>query len=189
MGPPIRMGFDNDRGNHPAQAGGGFPPPYVNHQSPPAVHFSSPSYSSYSQQNFTHGQRPPLDPNPFNSSPNRGRGNHNNFSRGGGGRGNHGRGRGDFSHNRNRDGNNHSSNGHRASSEISHKTAGADQNVKKKKKRRTNTLGLTPNGVDHEESEEEVDDGDEEARLVTLLGPDAPEYVVLCWRTIFLLYN
>ncbi|EHK98848.1 hypothetical protein M7I_5358 [Glarea lozoyensis 74030] len=66
----------------------------------------------------------------------------------------------------------------RASSEISHKTAGAYQNVKKKKKRRTNTLGLTPNGVDHEESEEEVDDVDEEARLVTLLGPDTPEMPV-----------
>jgi hypothetical protein len=178
MGPPIRMGFDTDRGNHPAQAGRGFPQPFVNHQSPPASHFSSPSYASYPQQNFTHGQRPPLDPNPFNSGSHRGRGNHNNFSRGGGGRGHHGRGRGDFANNRNRDGNNHS-NGHRASSEISHKNAGADTNGKKKKKRRTNTLGLTPNGVDHEDSDEEIDDVDEEARLVTLLGPDTPQYVLL----------
>ena len=59
--------------------------------------------------------------------------------------------------------------------------AGADANGKKKKKRRTtNTLGLTPNGVEHEDSEEEVDDADEEARLVTLLGPDTPQYVYLC---------
>ena len=50
-------------------------------------------------------------------------------------------------------------------------------NGKKKKKRRTNTLGLTPNGVDHEDSEDEIDDADEEARLVTLLGPDTPQYV------------
>ncbi|KAI6708006.1 hypothetical protein JHW43_009468, partial [Diplocarpon mali] len=54
-------------------------------------------------------------------------------------------------------------------------SAGAESNGKKKKKRRTNTLGLTPNGVDHEDSEDEIDDADEEARLVTLLGPDTPQ--------------
>jgi hypothetical protein len=31
---------------------------------------------------------------------------------------------------------------------------------------------------DHEDSEDEVDDVDEEARLVTLLGPDTPQYVL-----------
>jgi hypothetical protein len=33
--------------------------------------------------------------------------------------------------------------------------------------------------VDHESSDEEDDDIDEEARLVTLLGPDTPSYVFL----------
>lgn len=86
-----------------------------------------------------------------------------------------GRGRGDFQF-RGRDNRQHS-NGTRAPSEGYQKPAVADIGGKKKKKRRTNTLGLTPNGVDHEESEEEVDDVDEEARLVTLLGPDTPQYV------------
>jgi hypothetical protein len=89
-----------------------------------------------------------------------------------------GRGRGDFQF-RGRDNNRHASNGQRANSENFHKSAGADSNGKKKKKRRTNTLGLTPNGVDHEESEDEIDDVDEEARLVTLLGPDTPQYVFI----------
>jgi hypothetical protein len=91
-----------------------------------------------------------------------------------------GRGRGDFQF-RGRDTRPHN-NGTRAPSEnYQQKPAVADaaagSNNKKKKKRRTNTLGLTPNGADHEDSEEEVDDVDEEARLVTLLGPDTPQYV------------
>lgn len=82
-----------------------------------------------------------------------------------------GRGRGDGTHQR-------GSNRRFSSNQPEHKPAGADQNAKKnKKKRRTNTLGLTPNGAEHEESEDDVDDVDEEARLVTLLGPDAPQYV------------
>jgi hypothetical protein len=171
------MGFDNDRGNHSAQAGSEFPQPYINHQSPPAAHFSQPTYQSYPQQNFMHGQRPPLDPNPFNSGPHRGRGNMNSFNKGG----HNNRGRGDFQF-RNRDNNRHVSNSHRAQSEFPHKSAGADSNGKKKKKRRTNTLGLTPNGVEHDESDEEIDDVDEEARLVTLLGPDTPQYVFIIAR-------
>jgi hypothetical protein len=89
-----------------------------------------------------------------------------------GGRG----GRGDFQL-RGRDNNRHQNASQRSSSDSYQKPAGAEQGGKKKKKRRTNTLGLTPNGVDHEESEDEVDDVDEEARLVTLLGPDTPQYV------------
>jgi hypothetical protein len=90
-----------------------------------------------------------------------------------------GRGRGDYNNNsfRGRDNSRHNNGSQRSSSENYHKPAGADANGKKKKKRRTNTLGLTPNGVDHEDSEDEVDDVDEEARLVTLLGPDTPQYV------------
>jgi hypothetical protein len=166
------MGFDNERGGHMAQAGNGFPHQFQNHQSPPAP-FTQPHYQGYPPQDFTHGgQRPPLDPNPFNSSPNRGRGNMNFRGRGG---------RGDFQQSRGRDNNHrHQNNGHRATSENYHKqSAGADGNGKKKKKRRTNTLGLTPNGVDHEDSDDEIDDVDEEARLVTLLGPDTPQYVLI----------
>ncbi|TVY54353.1 hypothetical protein LSUE1_G010108, partial [Lachnellula suecica] len=164
MGPPIRMGFDNKQGNHMAQAGNGFPPQYPpNHQSPP-VPFNQPPqpYQGY-PQNFVHGQRPPLDPHPFNSGSYRGRGNIN-FR---------GRGRGDFVFRGN--GNHHQSNGHRATSENHHKPTGVDASGKKKKKRKTNTLGLTPNGVDHDDSEDDLDDVDEEARLVTLLGPDTPQ--------------
>lgn len=151
-----------------AQAGNGFPQQYANHQSPPSVPFSQPAYQGYPPQNLHGGQRPPLDPNPFHTSPHRGRGNMN-FR---------GRGRGDFQNQfRGRDNNRPYNGGSRSSSDTYHKPAGADANGKKKKKRRTNTLGLTPNGVDHEESEEEVDDVDEEARLVTLLGPDTPQYV------------
>lgn len=91
-----------------------------------------------------------------------------------------GRGRGDFN-NQSRGGGNFRqfSNGNARTSDNYHKPAGADANGnKKKKKRRTNTLGLTPNGAEHEDSEDEVDDVDEEARLVTLLGPDCPTYVI-----------
>lgn len=162
MGPPIRMGFDNQERDHMAQAGSGFPPQYQN-QSPPAP-FSHPSYPGYPPQNFA--QRPPLDPNPYGSGPHRGRGN----------MGFRGRGRGDFQP-RGRDGRHQ--NGFRHASEPHKAGSVVGSDGKKKKRRRTNTLGLTPNGVDHEESEEEVDDVDEEARLVTLLGPDTPSYVPL----------
>jgi hypothetical protein len=159
------MGFD--KGNHMAQAGNGFTPQYPpnNHQSPP-VPFNQPTYQGY-PQSFVHGgQRPPLDPTPFNSGPHRGRGNAN-FR---------GRGRNDFN---SRGNGNHQSNGHRAPSENFHKPTGVDAGGKKKKKRKTNTLGLTPNGVDHDESEDDLDEVDEEARLVTLLGPDTPQYVII----------
>lgn len=161
MGPPIRMGFDNGQ-NHMAQAGNGFPPQFGNQQSPPP--FSQPSYQSYPPppSSFV---RPSLDQNPYNSQ--RGRGN-SNFR---------GRGRSDFQFSGRGGRDNHHSNGsQRSPSHGFQKPAGADgSSNKKKKKRRTNTLGLTPNGADHEESDEEMDDVDEEARLVTLLGPDTPQ--------------
>ena len=95
-------------------------------------------------------------------------------------------GRGDFNNNNSFRGRNdsrqHSNGSQRSSSENFHKPAGAESSGKKKKKRRTNTLGLTPNGVEHEDSEDEIDDVDEEARLVTLLGPDTPQYVRDRWE-------
>ncbi|CZS89414.1 uncharacterized protein RAG0_00826 [Rhynchosporium agropyri] len=186
MGPPIRMGFDNERGGggHMAQVGPPFPHHFANHQSPPPA-FSPPHYQPYPTQDFSHaGQRQALEPNPYNSGPNRGRGNSNVRGRGGGGGA-----RGDYQHSRGGRGdrdrgdrgdrgdhrNNHHGGNQRATSENRQRSAGADPNGKKKKKRRTNTLGLTPNGVEHEDSEDEVDDADEEARLVTLLGPDTPQ--------------
>ncbi|KAG9245965.1 hypothetical protein BJ878DRAFT_418058 [Calycina marina] len=163
MGPPIRMGFDNGQ-NHMAQAGNGFTPQpqFGNQQNPPA--FSQPSYQSYPPPPSSFA-RPALDQNPYNSQ--RGRGS-SNFR---------GKGRGDFQFSGRGGRNDHHSNGsQRSPSNGYQKPAGADGNSnKKKKKRRTNTLGLTPNGVDHEESDEEMDDVDEEARLVTLLGPDTPQ--------------
>lgn len=180
MGPPIRMGFDNDRGGgHMTQASNGFPQQYQNHT--PTTPYAQPPYQGFQPPQDFSGQRSSLDPNPYNSSPNRGRGGNNNFR---------GRGRGDFQQFRGRgDGNHHNNhhhngNGHRATSNNYQKPAGADANGKKKKKRRTNTLGLTPNGVDHEDSDDEVDDADEEARLVTLLGPDTPQYVFYFEREI-----
>lgn len=152
-----------------AQAGPGFPQPYASHPTPP-VPFSQPFNQGYSPHFPQAGQRPSIDPNPYNSQ-NRGRGgNMNNFR----GRG----GRGDFSAQFRGRENRQFSNGNHRPTDNSHKSAGADANGKKKKKRRTNTLGLTPNGVDHEDSDEEIDDVDEETRLVTLLGPDTPQYVI-----------
>ncbi|KAH8820329.1 hypothetical protein F5884DRAFT_661403 [Xylogone sp. PMI_703] len=170
MGPPIRMGFDNDRsGEQITQAGNGYAPQYPNaHQTSP-VPFSQPPYQSYPPQNFTHGgQRPPLDPNPYNST---------SHNRGGGRGGSNFRGRGRGDHFRHRPHDRHNRfNGSSGSPAPAHKSAGADndaRNKKKNKKRKTNTLGLTPNGPDHEDSEE--DDIDEEVRLVNLLGPDTPQ--------------
>lgn len=92
-----------------------------------------------------------------------------------------GRGRGDFQP-RGRD----ARHGSRQASESYQKPTGVGADAKKKKRRRTNTLGLTPNGADHEESEDEDEDIDEEARLVTLLGPDTPSYVHLDRRLVLL---
>ncbi|KAI1002965.1 hypothetical protein K3495_g5240 [Podosphaera aphanis] len=167
MGPPIRMGFDKDRGgSHVTQASHGFPPPHINHHSStPFPQTSFPGCPEF----FPAGQRPSIDSIPYNSQ--RGRG-HENL--------NHkGKGRGDFQHHqfRVRNDNRHQNNIHKAAFDNLHKLPGGglDANGKKKKKRKTNTLGLTPNSIDHEDSDDEVDDVDEEARLVTLLGPDTPQ--------------
>ncbi|KAH8593687.1 hypothetical protein B0O99DRAFT_515397 [Bisporella sp. PMI_857] len=143
-----------------AQVGSGFPPPQFSNQ-----HGHPPSFTQSHHQGFTPNsfQRPPFgqDQNAFNSQ--RGRGNSNFRGRGG---------RGDFQFSGR--GGHHQNGSHRSPSHGFQKPASSDGSAsKKKKKRRTNTLGLTPNGADHEESEEE-EDIDEEARLVTLLGPDTP---------------
>lgn len=163
MGPPIRMGFDNERGgSHSTQPGNSFHLPPSNHHSP--VPFPQPPYHVYPPQEFAHvSQRSPIDSVPYNP-PQRGRGSGNTNYRG--------KGRADYQQHQFRT-------RHQQNSAVKpdnhYKSAGGEVGGKKKKKRRTNTLGLTPSGVDHEDSEEEVDDVDEEARLVTLLGPDTPQ--------------
>ncbi|TQS36635.1 hypothetical protein Golomagni_02908 [Golovinomyces magnicellulatus] len=168
MGPPIRMGFDNDRGGgHMAQASNGFTHTHISHH-PPAT-FPQPPFHSYPTQDFPQAiQRLPGDTNQY-SSPQKSRGGSMNFK---------GKGRIDShqSHSRNRTENrHHQSSGPKSTNENYPKVYGADSTSKKKKKRKTNTLGLTPNGAEHEDSEDEVDDIDEEARLVTLLGADTPQ--------------
>ncbi|KAI9746115.1 MAG: hypothetical protein M1818_000796 [Claussenomyces sp. TS43310] len=185
MGPPIRMGFDNDRsGESMPQASNGYPQPYVNaqHSSPP-VPFSQPAYQGYSPQGSFqprgghqgHGGRTPLDPNPFHSN------------------GQNHRGRGGFHHRgnkrdfadkmRHRNAKNRDSNGSSYQNSIPSKTprtANVDSaksgegKKKKKKKRKTNTLGLTPATEEYEESEEE-DDVDEESRLAAAANDSAGE--------------
>ncbi|RKF71760.1 putative ccch zinc finger protein [Golovinomyces cichoracearum] len=168
MGPPIRMGFDNDRGGgHMAQASNGFTNSHVIHH--PHANFPQPPIHSYPPQDFPHVvQRLPSDTNQY-SSPQKSRGGSTNFK---------GKSRTDShqSHSRNRtDNRHHQSSGAKSTNENYPKVYGTDSTVKKKKKRKTNTLGLTPNGPEHEDSDDEVDDIDEEARLVTLLGADTPQ--------------
>lgn len=168
MGPPIRMGFNN---GGQAQASPFPVMQFVPQQSPPAPFVQPTAYQPYQPQPFSQ-DRTPLDQNPYNSQ--RGRGNSNFRGQG--------RGNGNFQQFRNPRDNRHnggSGSSRNPSDSFRKSPAGAEQNnsgKKHKKKRRTNTLGLTPGGADHE-SEDELDDVDEETRLVTLLGQDVPQYV------------
>jgi hypothetical protein len=171
MGPPIRMGFGDDRSAEPmTQASNGYPPPYTNAQHTPPVPFSQPAYQGYPSQNFSPRGRPPLDPNPFYSQ-----GTH----RGRGGfqyRGKRDPMSGDKMRHRSMNKNRHSNGSSFQGSvtDLPQKPAAEDGNKlgegkkKKKKKRKTNTLGLTPATEEYEESEEE-DDADEESRLAAAI--------------------
>lgn len=168
MGPPIRMGFDNDPGGgHITQVGNGFPNPHLNrHSSSP---FPPTHFRGYSPQDFSPGpQRSAVDSNSYHLS-NKVKGGSSNFR---------GKSRGDFNQSQSRNRNEsryHQNGGQKSSSDSYQKSVTADSTGKKKKKRKTNTLGLTPNDIEHEDSDDDVDDVDEEARLVTLLGPDTPQ--------------
>ena len=187
MGPPIRMGFDNDRLAGPVtQASSGFPPyPNPQHSSPPP-YTQAPYQAPPPPQDFRGrgghsggqrgGQRAPLDPNPFHSNSRGGRGDRG--ERVGRGGFNHQRGKrdphtGDKARYRNVKDHNPRSDHLSHVIDLHQKPvqAAGPQNTegkkKKKKKRRTNTLGLTPRTEDHEESDEE-DDADEEARLAAV---------------------
>lgn len=179
MGPPIRMGFGDDRSVDPMpQASNGYPPPYANPQHS-QVPFSQPAYQGY-PQNLTPRGRPPLDPNPFYSQgTHRGRGGFQH-------RGKRDPISGDKLRHRNNIHKNRHSNGSSFQSSVTdlpQKPAAEDgsklgeSKKKKKKKRKTNTLGLTPHTEEYEESEEE-DDIDEESRLAAAIGGiDGPKYV------------
>ncbi|POS83862.1 hypothetical protein EPUL_006288 [Erysiphe pulchra] len=168
MGPPIRMGFDNDPGGgHISQVGSGFPNSHVNRHTPNS--FPQTPFRGYSPQDFSPcQQRSAVDSNLHHTS-HKAKGGSSNYR---------GKNRGDFNQSQSRNRNEsryHQNGGQKSGSDTYHKSLTADSTGKKKKKRKTNTLGLTPNGVEHEDSEDEVDDIDEEARLVTLLGPDTPQ--------------
>lgn len=171
MGPPIRIGFENGSPQgqgHAAPVSNSYqqPPPYRHAQGSPAPPARPSGYASVPYQAYPPpGSAPAAGPPPYEpyysqNSRHYGRGGyHSNSYRGGGGRGNFG---GDkMRHKRSNGGPN------RAYPPPYHQKPDAAF-AGKKKKRKTNTLGLTPG----EESEEE--DIDEEAKLVEMIGPDAP---------------
>lgn len=186
MGPPIRMGFDND---HSSQASNnGFSPFTTPQHGSPPVNVSSPlyqnnqnGYRSQSQRGrggHRGGNRSSLDPNPFYTNNNRGgpggfsnqRGNFNNNNRGNRGDSN------GFKPRYNRDFKGYTDNrGQPASdsaADLPEKpgtmiTGGEGKKKKKQKKRKTNTLGLTPGAGDDSGTE---DDADEENRLASIAG-------------------
>ncbi|KAI1076759.1 hypothetical protein F5B20DRAFT_309871 [Whalleya microplaca] len=151
MGPPLRVGFDQ-RNEPPAQAGNSYSQPY-----PSNPHHQSPPYQpSYSYPPST----APSFPGPS----------HTHY-----GANNRGHGRGGFAHS-NRGGramNNDHGEKFRHRDQRAPQTFNNTQKsdpafAKKKKKRKTNTLGLTP-------GDDDSDDGvDEEKHLEELLGVDAP---------------
>ncbi|KAI0136373.1 hypothetical protein BJ170DRAFT_8489 [Xylariales sp. AK1849] len=150
----MRMGYDQNSG-HTTQASNGYgqqyPPPPQQHA---PVYMQTPQYSSY-----------PPAPAPAYSGPA-----HNTYSH------NRGRGRDGFSgQSRGRTGqrNDRGDKFHHKGQRPQHdhnQPQKSDNSSAKKKKRKTNTLGLTPGDGD------ESDDGsvDEEKQLVELLGIDAP---------------
>lgn len=165
MGPPLRMGFDQST-DHATQASSGYAQPYH----PPASqhqpsHYQPPAYHNY---HHTPSHAYPTSSQATNYPySHRGRGGREAYSGGTRGRSHH-NDRGDkFRHKGQR-------NGDFNSAQKSDLPSGNSSG--KKKKRKTNTLGLTPGGEDSSE-EEEVD---EEARLKELLGDDLPG-----WATIY----
>lgn len=199
MGPPIRMGFDND---HMSQASNSYPPFTTPQHGSPPVNISSPSpmyqnnQNGYRSQDYSQrgggghrgGHRAPLDPNPFYGNNNRGgRGGFSNQRGNFSNRGN----RGDMQSNGfkpryNRDFKSYTDNRNYSTSEAASDlpskpgltSTGMNSDGKKKqkkKKRKTNTLGLTPGNGEDSATE---DDENEENRLGPLvIGTSA--YVLL----------
>ena len=170
MGPPIRIGFDRPGGHSPHNGGGGgggggyghaYPPPH------PAAPYPQP---------LPYSNQPPVPVNPPLPSPAQFSG--QPATRGHYGSNGRGRGRGNFDHfNKSRPFNNNTGGEkfrhhnqrphHGAASPVLHKP---DQSSFKKKKRKTNTLGLTPGDGD----ESDQGPADEEAYWVQKLGNEMP---------------
>ncbi|KAI0144653.1 hypothetical protein GGR57DRAFT_323559 [Xylariaceae sp. FL1272] len=157
---PMRMGFDQniDRAMHPSSAYGS---PFQASTLPQPVPYSQPPYhypppeSPYPPAHMSHNSR-------GYGMGGSGRDGFGHSHRGG--RGGHGDRGGKF---RNRDHKGHQGNNQNNQSQKPDNSAHAN----KKKKRKTNTLGLTP-GDESSDGEAAIDD--EEKRLADLLGADAP---------------
>lgn len=163
MGPPIRIGFDRPGGHSPHTGGGyghSYPPPH-----PPAPFPQPPPYSNPAPVPVN----APLPSLPQFSGQPPTRGHHGSHNRG--------QGRGNYGHfNKSRPFNNAGGEKFRHHNQRPHQSAAApvshkpDQASFKKKKRKTNTLGLTPG--DGEESDQGP--ADEEAYWVQKLGNEIP---------------
>ncbi|KAK1774127.1 hypothetical protein QBC45DRAFT_52992 [Copromyces sp. CBS 386.78] len=159
MGPPIRMGFDGAPAQPPTPTA--YPPqPYgTPHPAPypPAPYPAYPPPSVYMPP-----AHPVYDGAPAGNTPRHGRGGFSNS---------HPRHRpqfgGDRARGRNGNANNNTHRGGKAHSPPAHHQK-PDHLNGKKKKRKTNTLGLTPG----DEGDEDVED--EEQRLNEMIGADAP---------------
>jgi len=162
MGPPIRLGFDNN-GSHDQAAlvGNAYPPQsYVHPPSGPTMPFAPGPYQGYPLAGAPQASGVPQYDSSFSQSGRtHGRGGfHSNSFRG----------RSQSSGDKMR----HKKAGNNTSMpNAMHQKPDAASSAGKKKKRKTNTLGLTPG------DESDDDDVDEEARLLELIGPDAPKYV------------
>ncbi|ERT00313.1 uncharacterized protein SPSK_08613 [Sporothrix schenckii 1099-18] len=193
MGPPIRIGFENGGSQHgpgagspaPVSSGGYQPPPYAAPQggAPPQPPSGPSGYNGAPYQSYPPtgpgGHGGPVGP-PQHYDPYYNNQNNRHHQRGGFHNNSHRGGRGGFTDNKMRY-KKHNSTSHAGAPHTTHPHSNNHQkpdaaSAGKKKKRKTNTLGLTPG----EESDEEEDD--EEAKLVELIGPDAPNPVdIAAW--------
>lgn len=196
MGPPIRIGFENGglqgQGHGPsAPVSNGYPqqPPYsgpLQGAAPtpppgPASYAASP-YPGYPPPGPAPAAGPPQHYDNYYSQNSRhhSRGEYQNYSH----RGSRQQYSGDKMRHRKPNGSGPHGGGGGGGFQApphAHQKPDVAASAGKKKKRKTNTLGLTPG----EESDE--DELDEEAKLVELIGPDAPKYdfflplVHFCW--------
>ena len=159
MGPPIRIGFDGGSPqDHAAPVSNGY---HAQTYTPPhggaGPYPSSGPYQGYPAAGHPHAAGPAsFDPYLNHGGRSHGRGGYNSIA---------GRGRSQFGGDKMR----HKKPGGSVPTPNTHHQKPDAASAGKKKKRKTNTLGLTPG----EESDE--DDADEEARLLELVGPDAPK--------------
>ncbi|KAI6294387.1 hypothetical protein MCOR34_009719 [Pyricularia oryzae] len=165
MGPPLRMGFDNRGPEPPALVSSAtvYPPQPFGPPQGGAPYAPPPSYHpGYPQPGPPHMHAPgPPHYDPYQSGQHGG-----GRSHGRGGFHNSNRGRPHTGGDKMRHNNHKKPNGVPSTPQGGHQKPDAPS-AGKKKKRKTNTLGLTP-------GDESDDDFNEEAKLVELIGPDAP---------------